>query len=299
MLKPSTVTAPAELLAHLVGAWPEVKRTRLKQWLKHEAITVNGRPVTQFNHLLVPGDVVAIRAGKDAAPRLVLPGGIGIIFEDQDLIVIDKPEGLLSIASVAEEEKTVYFLLTAYLRGQHLRHVGRVWIVHRLDRETSGLMVFAKNAAAKSFLQTHWDEAEKCYEAIVEGRLASDHGTFESDFDETNPYRVRSVPAGEHTRHAVTHFRVLARSPWHSRVAVTLGTGRRHQIRVHLSEAGHPVVGDKKYGSTTDPAKRLGLHAVSLRLTHPTTGRPLHFTSPLPSNLADLVRPPRKRPSAT
>jgi len=290
MPKPFTVTAPAELLAHCFAAWPEVKKTRVRQWLKFQAITVNGRPVSQFNHALHPGDEVAVRSDRFAVPRTVLGSGIRVFFEDADLIVIDKPADLLSIASEREQERTAYRQLTDHVKRGNPLSRERVWIVHRLDRETSGLMVFAKTPEAKETLQGRWDLAVKTYEAVVEGHLSAPSGTFESDLDESNPFRVVSAPAGEATRHAVTHFRVLARSTWRSLVELTLETGRRHQIRVHLSDAGCPIVGDKKYGAVSDPAKRLGLHSCALRFPHPATGEELRFASPLPKELARLVK---------
>ena len=289
MPQPLTVQEPAPLLAYLFGALPDVKKTQVRQWLKHQAIAVNGRPTTRFDQPLKPGDVIPVRNDKFAAPRDVLPGGMRVFFEDAALIVIDKPSGPLSIASEAEDEKTAYFQLTDYVRHSRPNSKERVWIVHRLDRETSGLMVFAKTPEAKDALQGAWDQFEKRYEAVVEGRLRAPQGTFESDLDETNPFRVHSAPASETTRHAVTHYREVARRPGRSLVELTLETGRRHQIRVHLADAGCPVIGDKKYGARTDPAKRLGLHSCSLRFTHPVTGGGLQFTSPLPAGLAKLV----------
>jgi 23S rRNA pseudouridine1911/1915/1917 synthase len=212
-----------------------------------------------------------------------------VYYEDAALIVIDKPENLLSIASEAEQEKTAYFQLTEYVRLSHQHARDRVWIVHRLDRETSGLMIFAKTVEAKETLQGGWDQAEKRYEAIVEGRLRAESGVFDSHLDETNPYRVHSAPASELTRHAVTHYRVLAHHRGRSLVELTLETGRRHQIRVHLADAGCPIIGDKKYGAKSDPAKRLGLHACALRFPHPVTGVEMRFASPLPRELARLV----------
>ena len=289
MPKPSTVAAPAELLAHLFSTWPEVKKKQVKMWLKHQAILVNGRPETQFDHPLRPGDVVAVRTDRFAAPKTVLPGGMKVFFEDATLIVIDKPADLLSIASEAEQEKTAYFKLTEYVRGKDARGSERVWIVHRLDRETSGLMIFAKTAEAKEKLQGGWDAAEKRYEAVVEGQLPQAEGTFESDLDESNPFRVRIVPATVLTRHAVTHYKVVSHKRGRTLVALTLETGRRHQIRVQLAAAGCPVIGDEKYGAKSNPAKRLGLHACGLRFPHPVTGKALSFESPLPRELARFV----------
>ena len=290
MPKPITVDQPAELLAHLFASWPEVKKTQIRAWLKHQSVTVNDRPISQFNHPLHPGDVVAIRTDRFAVPKTVLPSGMKIFFEDATLLIIDKPENLLSIASEAEQEKTAYFLLTDYVRRGNPLSRARVWIVHRLDRETSGLMIFAKTPAAKEILQSGWEDAEKKYQAVVEGSLPKDHGTFESDLDETSPFKVFSVKASTQTRHAVTHYRVLAKSEWRSLVELTLETGRRHQIRVHLADAGCPIIGDKKYGAKSDPAKRLGLHACALRFPHPLTRQEMSFTSPLPKELAKLVK---------
>jgi 23S rRNA pseudouridine1911/1915/1917 synthase len=292
MPKPSIVEKTAELLPYLFATWPEVKRKQVRTWLKFQAVTVNNRPVTQFDHRLRPGDVVAVRSDRFAVPKTVLSSGMKIFFEDAALIVIDKPENLLSVASEAEPEKTAYFQLTDYLRQGKGHARDRVWIVHRLDRETSGLMIFAKTAIAKQTLQAGWDEAEKRYEAVVEGTLRGESGIFESDLDETNPFKVYSAARSAQTRHAVTHYRILARGHRRTLVELTLQTGRRHQIRVQLADAGCPIIGDKKYGAKTDPVKRLALHACALRFPHPVTRKELRFTSPLPKELARLISRP-------
>src|SRR5581483_8845378 len=159
----------------------------------------------------------------------------------------------------------------------------------RLDRETSGVMVFAKTPEAKTALQSGWDKAEKRYQAVVEGSLPNDKGIFRSWLDETSPFKVLSVPQGPTTRHAVTHYRVVKRNRGRTLVELTLETGRRHQIRVHLADAGCPVVGYSKYGAKTNPAKRLGLHAWTLRFLHPVTNLEMRFESALPGELARLV----------
>ena len=289
MPKPSTVDAPAELLAFLFATWPDVKKKQIRTWLKFQAVTVNGEAVTQFNHPLQRGDVVAIRSDRFAAPKTMLGLGIKVVFEDAHIIVIEKPDGLLSIASEAEPEKTAYFQLTEYIRRGNPRAKERVWIVHRLDRETSGLMVFAKTPQAKETLQTGWDKAEKRYKAVVEGRPPAASGTLASDLDESNPFKVFSAPASALTRHAVTHYQVLSRGTSRTLVELTLETGRRHQIRVQLADAGCPITGDAKYGAQSDPAKRLGLHSCLLKFPHPQTRMELRFESPLPKELARLV----------
>jgi 23S rRNA pseudouridine1911/1915/1917 synthase len=287
--KPITVIQPGSLLDQMFQSWPEEKKKQVRTWLKFQAVTVNGRPVSQFNHPLKPGDVVAIRSDRFAAPKTNLPSGIKIYFEDASLLVVDKPANLLSIASEAEPEKTAYFQLTEYLRQAHPRSKQRVWIVHRLDRETSGLMVFAKTPEAKESLQGNWDRFEKKYEAVVEGQPPKPTGTLESDLDESNPFKVFIRSASALTRHAVTHYRVLARNKRLSLIELTLETGRRHQIRVQLSSIGCPIIGDEKYGAKSDPAGRLGLQSCFLRFTHPVTGQELRFNSPLPKILSKLV----------
>ena len=295
-----TVHEPAELLAFLFAEWPQAKKKQIRTWLKFRAVTVNGVPTTQFDHALRPGDVVAIQTDQAPVRKREFASELRIVFEDESLIVIEKPAGLLSIATESERERTAYHDLTAYLRDAPTRRRDRVWIVHRLDRETSGLMVFAKTAAAKSTLQQEWDDVEKCYQAIVEGSPPAERGTFESELNETSPSKVFSAPASERTRHAVTRYRILKRGGGRTLVELTLVTGRRHQIRVHLADAGCPVVGDEKYGAKTDPAKRLALHACRLAFRHPATRKPMRFDSPLPKDLARLMSrattPPRRPP---
>lgn len=290
MPKSTTVTEPAELLAFLFATWPEEKKKQIRTWLKYQAVSVNGRPVTQFDHPLKPGDTVVIRSDRSAVPKATLPSGMKIYHEDATVMVIEKPEDLLSTASEAEPERTAYFQLTEYLRENKPRSTERVWIVHRLDRETSGLMVFAKTAAAKTALQEDWDKVTKVYEAIVEGRLPQDHGTFSCHLDETSPFKVYSAARpSERTRLAVTHYRVLQRTKNRTLVELTLETGRRHQIRVQLADADCPIVGDEKYGAKTDPVRRIALHARSLRFTHPVTKKVMSFESPMPRELCRLV----------
>ena len=289
MPKPFLASQPGPLLEQMFKAWPEEKKKQIRTWLKFQAVTVNGRPVSQFNHPVAIGDSVAIRSDRFAAPKTSLPSGIKIFYEDAHLLVISKPENLLSIASEAEPEKTAYFQLTEYVRQAHPRSKERVWIVHRLDRQTSGLMVFAKTPETKEILQSRWDQFEKKYEAVVEGRPPQDAGTLESDLDESNPFKVFIRHASALTRHAVTHYRVLKHNRHRSLVELTLETGRRHQIRVQLSSLGCPIIGDEKYGAKSDPAGRLGLHSSFLRLIHPVTSQELRFTSPLPKPLAKLV----------
>ncbi len=227
-------------------------RTKVKQLMRHGAVEVNGRAAQGFDHVLRKGDRLSVRKDKkESKPGPSL--GINIIYEDDDLIVIEKPAGLLTIASETEKTKTAYYQLNEFLKLRTPRTGERVFIVHRLDRDTSGLIVFAKNETVKRTLQKSWKEVEKRYYALVEGRPAKKEG-----------YRV--VRAGSE----------------YSLLDIHLETGRKNQIRVHLSDIGHPVAGDKKYGAKTDPLGRLGLHSYRLVFQHPVTGAPLRFESKLP-----------------
>jgi 23S rRNA pseudouridine1911/1915/1917 synthase len=283
------VTKPSPLLDYLFEAWPETKKKQVRSWLKFGSVAVNGKVITQFDHKLKPGDSVQIRPKGLAAPETKLASGIRIRHEDADIIVVDKPAGLLSIASPSEEEKTAYAFLTDHVRQGNPRGRERVWVVHRLDRETSGLMIFAKSEPAKITLQTGWDAVEKKYLAVVEGAPRADAGTFESWLDESNPLKVYAGAGGPDARHATTHYRVTKKGKTTTLVELTLETGRRHQIRVQLAEAGCPIVGDKKYGAETNPIKRIALHATTLRFIHPVTQKEMRFDSPLPGDLGRLV----------
>ena len=283
------VERPAELLAYLFASRAEVKRAKLRQWLKRGAIHVNGKSITRFDHALQIGDVVSVRTKKEVLAEALLPPALKVLFEDLSLIVIVKPESLLSMASETERHKTAYALLTDYVRRGNPRSPERVWIVHRLDREASGLMVFAKTEEAKRAMQSHWYEADKRYLAVVEGHPPADHGVLTSHLDDSSPFKVYSAPPSEQTRHAVTHYRVIKRNATHTLIELKLETGRRNQIRVHLADAKCPIVGDRKYGARTNPARRLGLHASLLQFKHPSSGELLRFESSLPRELAELM----------
>lgn len=283
-----TATEPAQLLPFLIANWPDMKRTRLKQWLKFGSVKVNGKPATRHDHPLKKGDKVGIKVER--APRgkvSALPSGLEILHEDEAIIVLNKGPGWLTVALDSGKGRTAYSALTDHVRATDPRN--RVWIVHRLDRDTSGLIVFAKTEPFKRILQQNWPHFEKTYRAVVEGVVKRDTGTLRCHLNEEFSLRVRSVPPDEDTREAITHFKVLKRGTERTLVELKLETGRRHQIRVHLSDMGHPIVGDSAYGAKTDPAGRLGLHACVLKFIHPDTEEKMIFDLPMPDNLAKLV----------
>jgi RluA family pseudouridine synthase len=208
--------------------------------------------------------------------------GLQVVFEDSDLIVVEKPCGLLTVATARERLKTLYAALFDYVKRQ--RPPEKIFVVHRLDREASGLLVFAKTASAKYHLQQQFKEHSvgRRYLALVEGRLARDQETIQSFLVENAAHRVYSVRNSRKGKLAVTHLKVLKRSSKATLVEVCLESGRKHQIRVHLAERGNPVVGDKTYGSRVNPIRRMALHACSLSFRHPRTGQKLHFESCCP-----------------
>lgn len=208
--------------------------------------------------------------------------GPRIVYEDADLVVADKPPGLLTIATAREKDRTLYAWLRARLARK--RPPELVFVVHRLDRDVSGLILFAKSAERKEELQLQFRErrAERVYLALVEGSVREDAFTVRSYLAENAAFRVYTTKDERRGKLAVTHVRVLARSQGRSLVEVRLDTGRKHQIRVHLADAGHPIVGDRRYGRAERGTRRIALHASRLRFTHPRSGEVMEFASGAP-----------------
>lgn len=285
-----TVLEPQPLLPFLLATWPEVKRTKMKQWLKYDSVLVNDAVVTQHDYELSAGDRVSIQPTKAPPPTPDLPEGMRVLYEDADIIVIHKPVNLLTIATETEQDRTAYNAITLYVRDRARTGMARIWVVHRLDRETSGVLLFAKTEEAKETLQADWQNFEKRYLALVEGKLPANIGTLRAHIDESQPHRVFThVSAGPGTREAITNYRVLRQGMGRTLIELTLETGRRHQIRVQLAEVGCPIVGDKKYGAQSNPARRVALHAALLKIQHPRTGKDMVFESPLPDVLVRLL----------
>lgn len=261
------------LAERLRALYPQASGRSLKQWLATGRVTVDGRACRDGRLEIGPDAVVAL-GGRRSAP---FPRGLALVHEDDAILVVVKPAGLLTIATDRERERTAYRLLWDYLAAKG----ERPFIVHRLDRETSGLLVFAKSEAAKRALQAQFEarSVERVYRALVEGRPPRDQGTLESRLAEDRMLRVRSAERG---RVAITHYRVLATRREGSLLELHLGTGRRHQIRVQLAESGWPIVGDVTHGGPRSGAGRLCLHATRLGFTHPVTGARVVFESAPP-----------------
>ena len=272
------------LLPWLLTALAPMPRTRVKQLLRFGQVTVNGVPTTQFDHPLKAGDRVAVATSRPDGPTEALrPAGIRIVYQDADLIVLDKPAGLLSVATEGQKLDTAFARLNAALAASR---EGRPFVVHRLDRETSGLLLFARSPAVRDRLQASWDRVRKTYLAVVEGEPRPREGVVRTFLTEGKDLRVRaSAGPRPGAREAVTRYRVDGTRNGMSLVEVELETGRKHQIRVHLAGLGCPVIGDTVYGAGANPARRLGLHAWRLAFDHPATGQRVELESPVPTVL--------------
>jgi 23S rRNA pseudouridine1911/1915/1917 synthase len=282
-IKSFKVSEESNLFAFLSKVMHEKSRTTLKSILKNQLIAVNGIGQTNVHFLLKPGDVVSY--GQRAQKAIDLPFNIDIVYEDQVLIVVNKPEGLLTISSEKEKKKTMYAYLSFYLKQKDPN--AKIFIVHRLDRETSGILVFAKSMDIKTLLQNNWSDENKSrkYVALVEGLVKLKEGTINSYLRESKALKVHSSKNATYGKESITHYKVLGYKKNSTLLEITLETGRKNQIRVHMEELGHPIVGDKKYGAKTNPIGRLGLHALELGFKHPTSGKILNFKTKIPSKL--------------
>ncbi len=286
-----TVQEQALLLEYLFKKLAPQTKTSIKQILKHGSVRVNGRTVTLHRHALKPGDRLEILGPKAAAfEQFKSRLSFKIVDEDPDLIVVEKPAGLLTMGTETEKEKTLYFMLTEFVRTKSRERHARIFIVHRLDRDASGLLVFAKTENAKRRLQAGWDKVVKKYYAVSEGVPQKESGHIESDLAEDHFKRVY-IPGkfSPQARRARTQYRILKKGPRYALLDVRLETGRKNQIRVHLTSLGCPIAGDKKYGAKSDPFRRLALHAYFLSFPHPVTGQLKTYETPCPENFNSLL----------
>jgi 23S rRNA pseudouridine1911/1915/1917 synthase len=273
------------LMQFLLDCLPRKNRDNIKSLLRNKQVWIDGKAVSQFNHILKPGNAVIIKQGKlrDLPPE----NRLRIVYEDHDLIIIDKKAGLLSVSD-GNDHLSAYKLLSDYVKGQN--PANRIFIVHRLDRFTSGLMMFAKTEPAQNILRNDWKSyiTERTYTAVVEGEVRKTEGTISSYLTENREQVVHSGDDPSKGKLAVSHYRVLKTGRIYSLVALQLDTGRKNQIRVHMQDIGHPVAGDKKYGAKTDPTGRVCLHATVLAFKHPITGDLHRFESKIPGGFLKL-----------
>ena len=268
------------LLEALAVLSPDSSKTTLRSWLKEGRVSIDGTVEKVGTKLIKKNQIITI--GAKAAPTIE---GLRILYEDSHLIIIDKPCGLLSVSAAFEKVKTAHAILKNHYRPR------KVYVVHRLDQDTSGVMLFAFSEKAYEKLKKTFEEHDivREYIAVVEGSLSKDKGTWESYLAEDENYMVYEALDSTNGRLAITHFEVLNRNKHYSLVKFTLETGRKNQIRVQCKAAGHSIVGDLKYEATTSPVRRLCLHAQCLSFKHPITGKEMHFESPLPGEFNKLI----------
>ena len=261
----------------LRAIYPGTPGRRLKQWLAGARVRVNGAVVFRGDVTVGPDDRVEL----GSPPPAGFPAPLRLVHEDDHLVVVDKPAGLLTIATETERERTAYRLLGDWVRA---RGGGRIFVVHRLDRETSGLLVFARSLAVKQALQAQFRgrTPERVYVARVEGVVRGPEGTLTGSLVEDRALRVRLARDGGRGKEAITRYRVLERARGATVLELVLVTGRRGQLRAQLAALGHPIVGDRAYGSRRDPLRRVCLHATRLGFVHPS-GRRVVFESPPPA----------------
>ncbi|MDY3933301.1 MAG: RluA family pseudouridine synthase [Muribaculaceae bacterium] len=281
---PETTT----LLAFVEKRLADHSKTKVKSMLKHNQFAVNSMPTSQFDTPLEDGDKVSVNFTKSF--RVFSSPRIKLVYEDNDILVINKGYGVLSMGTDNIKEGTAYSIMREYVKYSDPR--AKVFIVHRLDRDTSGLMMLAKTMEAKDTMQHNWNNMvlNRKYVAVVEGVIPDDEGVVKSYLAETAQFEVYSTQDPTKGQLAITRYKVLKRSSGYTLVELELDTGRKNQIRVHMKDLGHPIVGDRKYGASSSPIRRLALHARTLRFVHPITRKEMNFELPVPTRFAGLVK---------
>jgi len=282
-----TITEPSTLMPFLLSSLSNKSRDNIKSLLRNRQVLVNGEPVTQFNHELKPGDTVVISAARHTGG--LMARNMRLVYEDEHLIVIDKNAGLLSMASDNEKYLTAYNILSTYVKSQ--KPSNRIFIVHRLDRDTSGLMMFARSEKVQSLMQRDWKRnvTARTYVALVEGKVTGQEGIVKSYIYESKSLTMHSTKNPKKGDLAITRWKLLKSGSEYSLLEVTLETGKKNQIRLHMQETGHSIAGDKKYGASSSPISRLGLHASLLAFIHPVTGKEMRFESKIPAKFRRMV----------
>lgn len=281
------VNEPNQLLPFLLQHVTNKGRNKVKALLTHRQVTVDGQVVSKHDFLLKPGQTVAISGSRGLSKEEM--HGVRILYEDAELIVIDKPPGLLSMAAELERDRTAYHVLRNYVRLEDPR--AKIFIVHRLDKDTSGVMMFAKSEAIQQALQNNWRDVvkERAYVAAVEGTMEPEKGKITSWLQQSKTQTMYVGKSGEGQK-AILNYKVIANGNGYSLLDVRLETGRKNQIRVQLQSVGHSVAGDKRYGAKTNPLGRMGLHARLLSFVHPVTKEVLRFETPVPPMFRQLVK---------
>ena len=283
-----TPPADARLLDFLYQAMPDRKRTTVKDYLRHRQVMVDGNVTSQWDTPVGPASLIRVNTSREfqtlANPRL------RIVYEDDDIIVVNKGYGLLSVGTDTKREGTAYSILRDYVKRVNPRN--KLFIVHRLDQHTSGLMLFAKTEQAKETMQHNWNNMvlERRYVAVVEGGAPEPpEGQVRTLIAENSEHVVYVTDNPAEGREALTEYCTLAARGNYALIELELATGRKNQIRVHMQHIGHPIAGDRKYGAKTSPIHRLALHARTLRFVHPVTRRDMNFSTPVPAAFRKMI----------
>ena len=277
------------LMEFVAEKFPGAKRNDIKKWLKFGQVMLAGAVTSAFDAPVEPDMEVKVNLTR-GFPQFRHPR-VKLVYEDDDVIVINKGYGLLSVRiNPNKREECAYDVVRDYLKEVDPRN--RLFVVHRLDRDTSGLMMFAKTEEAQQTLRHNWNNMilERLYVAVLEGYLEEDKGYVKSRLAENSQFVVYSTDVPGEGKLAVTHYEVLERGHGYTLAQFSLDTGRKNQIRVHASELGHPIAGDRKYGAESSPIHRLALHAQTLRFAHPITRKDMHFQTPIPATFVGAVR---------
>ena len=276
------------LMEYAASRLDSPSRSDLKRWLRHGHLQINGVTTSAYDAPVEPGAWVELNFTRPFVvfkhPRLE------IVYEDEDIIVVNKGYGLLSVDTDSpKKSETAYSLLRDYVKA--VNPANKIFIVHRLDRDTSGLMLFAKTQEAKEAMQHNWNNMvlERTYVAVVDGVMEEQSGVISSNLDQTSRYEVYSTREKGQGKRALTRYKVVRRGHRRSLVEFSLDTGRKNQIRVHARDLGHPISGDRRYGNGPSPIHRLALHARTLRFAHPVTRRDMKFEAPVPDNFRKLL----------
>lgn len=283
-----TPSEETTLLNFLFAAMPQRKRTNVKELLQHNQIKVNNLVVTQFDTPISPADTIYVNLTREF-PRFY-NRRLSIVYEDDDIVVVNKGYGLLSMGNDKVKEGTAYSILKEYIKWVDPRQ--KIFIVHRLDRDTSGLMMFAKHVQAKEAMQHNWNNMvlNRTYVAVVEGNVETDEGTIQTYLAENSKYEVYVTENPDEGQLAITRYKVLQRKNGYTLMELELDTGRKNQIRVHMKHLGHPITGDRRYGAKSSPIHRLALHARTLRFVHPITRREMNFSTPIPISFQKMTK---------
>lgn len=291
VLQEFRVKDSSTLLEFLIEQEVRKSRNAIKSLLAHKQIKVNNKLQTQFDTVLKPGDRVSVMKYNQARKRNKLKG-MTIVFEDEYIIVIEKEAGVLSVGTDKEKSQTIFNTLNSYVKAKSKREQdNRIFVLHRLDREVSGLMVFAKDAETQAIFQKNWNliVPEYKYTAVIQGQLDPREGTIRSWLTENKNFMIFSTSFNNGGLEAISHYKTLKEDKHYSLLEIDLETRRKNQIRAQLNEFKHPIVGDRKYGASSNPIKRIALHGQRMTIKHPVSGQKLEFESNLPKTISQLV----------